>query len=353
LQIDATTLEFNGGLIYSESTGTTVVLNGCLNSAGFASNLSNGYAKIQILTGDKVKNTQLTSINAVSVNPISTDSSMAPKIASSDALTNWRNTPAGTTQVGDLLITGTDMAIGGGVASPNTIRYYGFAAGAYNPGGIYDQMQAIHERGGIIDAEFILPSGKSMGRGLKVGVVFPGLYVKVGGGAGPAVNLGVNFNYVSYGESAPGVAVPVAGKEKARAYVWAGTTTWVTQMSGENLWHDVWDDYTFHIVGGGGQWVNVVAIVIYSDESVVIPAGTSIKLTAKHCVPSGRAEYDAFFPETEQRNLHYFDYRDGSDQYMYEHDQSFLDSNVNGINVKAAWLPDFPVHSKKIPTGVI
>ena len=353
LQIDATALEFNGGLIYSESTGTTVVLNGCLNSAGFASDLSNGYAKIQILTGDKVKNTQLTSINAVSVNPISTDSSMAPLIASSDILANWRNTPAGTTQVGDLLITGADMAIGGGVASPNTIRYYGFAAGAYNPGGIYDQMQAIHERGGIIDAEFILPSGKSMGRGLKVGVVFPGQYVKVGGGAGPAVNLGVNFNYVSYGESAPGVAVPVAGKEKARAYVWAGTTTWIVQNSGENLWHDVWDDYTFHLVGGGGQWVNVVAIVIYSDESVVIPAGTSIKLTATHCVPSGRAEYDAFFPETKQRNLDYLDYRDRSDLYMYEHDQSFLDANVNGINVKTAWLPDFPVHSKKIPTGVI
>lgn len=354
LQLDNCLVEFNGSLIYSENALPAIVVNGCVNSSGFQDPISNGYAKISLITGDRIKNTQISSINGVSVNPISTDPSMSPLPAGETSLTYWRNLPAGTTRAGEILTTGSDMVIGGGVESKDSIRYYGYPAGIRNPGTlIYDQLTSMHERGGIIDLEVVLPSGKSLRGGLKVGFVFPGLFLQLGSDP-TVIKIGKNFDSVLYGRSTPCPPVKSGGKVAARAYVWAGNNTNIYYASiVAKRWIDVWGDDTITSVAGNDSVINTAAAVIYSDESVVIPAGSQIKMTITHCVPGSREEYDKFFPESSQSRLHYVNYYDGSDMYMYEHDYSFLESNINGLIVKAGWLPDFDAPPNKIPTGVI
>lgn len=351
LQIADSVIDANGSLMYTEDTTAQIQLLNCQNPNGFDIAFSNGYAVASYNAAAPIRHSGLKWMNGHTVNLISTAQKLAYAHASADNSPNWqyltgpdpiqawRGLPAGTTQVGGKIIVGGDTPISS-MFSKSTIRYYGFPEGVYSYDTGWDSNPFVKSMfralsyGAAVFAEIILPSGKKIDSGLRVAFVWGGLQVDAQEGtSGTYTSLLPS----SFGESGRIGRIPAGGKAKISAYSWGGNPAAYVQSSGNHVYYDIYGKMA--VFSGGGSWppISMPVVVVYADSPCVIPAGTTIDMTVCHAVPTGRGEFEAFFPAAHQRYQGTM-----SANFVYEHQKSFRDSDVNGLHVASAWLSDYP-----------
>ena len=278
LQMDGTSIEPNGSLLYSESTSTAIYLNECQNSSNFAFGLSNGFAKVYVANCGMGLNSTAYSINGQTLDNSIT---LAASAGITGATTNWFGLPAGTTSDGTSLTLGAAMVLGNDPSSTATLRYAGTAAAL----GLLEQL------GGRIKLDIIYPTGYTPDPKCQ-----------------PVAKLvrpkfaGISSMQTLGRATGNGIAQTV-GKVTSYSNVWGGLAKPLVPI-GDGVhaynvidsWGDVTDAILGSLIGAAAAYTTHSARIVVLNAGIgAIPSGTKITITLMPQLPIGFGSYSAFF----------------------------------------------------------
>ncbi len=290
LQMDGTSIEPNGSLVYSENTSTAIYLNECQNSSNFAFGLSNGFAKVYLANCGVGLNSTAYSIDGQTLDNSIT---LAASAGITGATTNWFGLPSGTTSDGTSLTLGAAMVLGNDPSSTATLRYAGTGVAL----GLLEQL------GGRIKLDIVYPTGYTPDPKCQpvAKLVRPNFFETTVTGPVP---LGFFTQFAKYGAVMGCGISTLAGKVSTYTNVWGGMTKplipWNYTLAQSVYVADNWGDITDTVAPGAAppvatsmMYQKSARIIIYNAGIGSIPSGTKITLTLIPKLPvSG---YSAFF----------------------------------------------------------
>ncbi len=322
LQADNIAFNSNGPLHYGVNAGTTITLTNCTSPDNFTQAISNGFAVVNFSSPVSVLNSSISNNNGKSVHPIKLNFGYADLIPTSEPVGNWRNVPAGSSIVGNSLLIGVDTFLHSDVKSGATLRYYGQIQDmtSYLPKPV---MYLVKKYGGIISTRFDFPSVMPAGFAPVVTLVQPAMSSDGAGSWAGVVNCGESTKYIYS---------PNSGALLLSTYGWSGQRD-IMQAIGDFHYYDGWGDVELHYIGGGPDPINNAMVVITNQGKGYMPAGTKITMIISAAIPTGRAEYEAFYQEDSQQLI-------GSPDYVFyfSHQKAFRDSDINGLRTVEAYL---------------
>lgn len=295
LQVDATKLEYQGLLAYSEDAALAIRLNECRNSSNFAGALTNGYAKVYLANCNAAPNSSAYSVDGSTLDAGVT---IGASQEITGSLTDWSGLPAGTTTDTHKLTLAAPATLGPSATSPTTLRWHGTSTA----------IKLLQNAGGRIKLEIVYPAGYTPNSQaqVRVALVKPqlGLFLDASNG-GLLWSCPVN-DPLTLGVQTPAPVTRTAGKLTTYANVWGGYAD-IYRISinyGSSQWiADPWSD----VASNNGPynqyqtpWPNSSVVVVWATADLVLPIGTSIQITLLPQLPQTRTELQTWYNSTDR-----------------------------------------------------
>ena len=286
LQIDTSSLEYRGLLAYSEDTALSIRLNACRNSTGFASALSNGYAKVYLANCNNVPNASAYSVDGSVLDAavrIGSDTEI------SGSLADWYGLPAGTTTDTHKLTLLAPLTLGPSAFGPTCLRWAGTGTA----------IKLLQNVGGRINLEIVYPAGYTPNprAAVRVGLVKPQLSLMSEVSGSGITWLNMCNESLTLGRQAPVQISKTAGKLTMYANVYGGYADIykLNKAFGSNRrvvdqWSDNSDTMPVDATAYTTPWARSAVVVIWATADLVLPSGTTIKVVLEPVLPSTRAD---------------------------------------------------------------
>lgn len=290
LQIDASSLEYRGLLAYSEDTALSIRLNACRNSTGFASALSNGYAKVYLANCNNVPNASAYSVDGSVLDAavrIGSDAEI------SGSLPGWYGLPAGTTTDTHKLTLLAPLTLGPSAFGPTCLRWAGTSTA----------IKLLQNVGGRIKLEIVYPAGYTPNprAAVRVGLVKPQLSLMSEVSGSGITWLNACNESLTLGRQAPVQISKTAGKLTTYANVYGGYADVykLNKAFGSNRKvMDPWSDNTETVpltVAYTAPWARSAVVVIWATADLVLPADTTIKVVLEPVLPRTPTELERWY----------------------------------------------------------
>ena len=317
LQIDISTIETNGMLVYSIDTGAAILLNDCQSSSNFAFPLTNGFAKAYLnRCGSAPRNPSAYSIDGTTMEGADVLAIGAAATLTS-ATATWKGLPAGSTSDGTTITLGAAMALSPSIADTATIRYFGT-----NGAAVSTTLDTILNLGGRIRLTVEYPAGYTPDpRSRPVAQLVRQRIEYTNTIAGGFTWGGFLNQSLPIGVSSPAGIAVTAGKVITTSNAWGGAQEILIPLEIPTLnaarykgIGDQWDDGYWRndgansptagsdliVSSGTYAYPRSARVVIYNAGVGELPAGTKIKVEAIPDIPRNSAQFAAFFngPDT-------------------------------------------------------